>query len=613
MAIRARPRKLVVLDDEQTSREAPPLDSRRREAEAPEAPTQRLERRAERRVLRRRISPLTRRFLILNSLALVILVAGLLYLDDYRRSLIAAEFNALATQGQIIAAALGEAATDSPLSEAGEPGELAIEQAREEAARAETAAVEIADRLSPEMARQILRRLAEPTRFRARLYALNGELIADTRVLGRYGGAVEVSLLPPPDEPVDPLTRAANAVYDFVIDLLPKSEELPPYRERAVPQAADYEETQAALGGDIARALRAASDGQLVLSLAVPVQRFKRVLGALQLSASGRTIEQNLRAVRLDIIKLFAISLAVTVMVSLYLAGTIARPLRRLALAAERVRRGHGLGGGRGGAGQPLIPDMSRRNDEIGDLSGALNEMTHALWQRLDAIERFAADVAHEIKNPLTSLTSAVETAARIKDSEQQRRLMAIIVDDVARLDRLIGDISGASRLDAELSRGESESVDIARLLAALVDVHAATGGSDGRLLALDVAEDRKLIVRGIEDRLGQVFRNLIANALSFSPPGGEIRIRARRDRDNVEIAVEDDGPGIPDDKLEAIFDRFYSERPKGEKFGTHSGLGLSISRQIVSAHGGRIWAENRRDASGEARGARFVIRLPVE
>jgi two-component system sensor histidine kinase ChvG len=235
------------------------------------------------------------------------------------------------------------------------------------------------------------------------------------------------------------------------------------------------------------------------------------------------------------------------------------------------------------------------------------------LWQRLDAIERFAADVAHEIKNPLTSLKSAVETAARIKDPEQQRRLMAIILDDVARLDRLISDISGASRLDAELSRGESEPVDIARLLAALVDVHAATGGPDGPRLVLDVAEQRSLIVRGIEDRLGQVFRNVIANAASFSPPGGAISIRARRDKNSAEIVIEDEGPGIPDDKLEAIFDRFYSERPKGEKFGTHSGLGLSISRQIVNAHGGRIWAENRRAANGEVAGARFIIRLPVE
>ncbi|HJS30591.1 MAG TPA: stimulus-sensing domain-containing protein [Alphaproteobacteria bacterium] len=613
MAIGERPRKLVVLDDERTSRRAPPIDAHGRAKPALAPTPARAERRAEPTTRRRRISPLTRRFLILNSLALVILVAGLLYLDDYRRSLIAAEFNALTTQGQIIAAALGEAATDSPLSEARESDDPPVDPTRGEPSRADGAPVEIADRLSPELARQILRRLAEPTRFRARLYALNGELIADTRVLGRYGGAVEVSLLPPPDEPADPLTRAANAIYDFVIDLLPKSEELPPYRERALPQAADYEETQAALAGETARALRVAADEQLVLSVAVPVQRFKRVLGALQLSASGRTIEQNLRSVRLDIIKLFAIALAVTFLVSLYLAGTIARPLRRLARAAERVRRGHGLGGGRGGAGQPLIPDMSRRNDEIGDLSGALNEMTHALWQRLDAIERFAADVAHEIKNPLTSLKSAVETAARIKDLEQQRRLMAIIVDDVARLDRLISDISGASRLDAELSRGESEPVDIARLLAALVDVHAATGGSDGPRLILDIAEDRPLIVRGIEDRLGQVFRNLIANAVSFSPPGGAIRIHARRNKNNAEIVVEDDGPGIPDDKLEAIFDRFYSERPKGEKFGTHSGLGLSISRQIVNAHGGRIWAENRRTAGDEVEGARFVIRLPVE
>jgi two-component system, OmpR family, sensor histidine kinase ChvG len=284
-------------------------------------------------------------------------------------------------------------------------------------------------------------------------------------------------------------------------------------------------------------------------------------------------------------------------------AGAIARPIRRLAAAAERAR---------GRRARVEIPDFTRRGDEIGDLSGALREMTDAIWQRMSAIEHFAADVAHEIKNPLSSLRSAVETATRIEDPASRSRLMAIILDDVERLDRLITDISDASRLDAELSRIELAPVDVAAMLGALAEIHQATRTADAPQLVLELPErGRQLIVPAIESRLSQVFRNVIANAVSFSPKGGEIRLRARQDGRAVLVAVEDEGPGIPDDRLTAIFDRFYSERPAGEKFGTHSGLGLSISKQIVEAHRGMIWAENRRDADGSISGARFSVRLP--
>jgi two-component system sensor histidine kinase ChvG len=272
------------------------------------------------------------------------------------------------------------------------------------------------------------------------------------------------------------------------------------------------------------------------------------------------------------------------------------RPIRRLAGAAERAR---------GRRARVEIPDFTGRGDEIGDLSGSLREMTDALWQRMSAIESFAADVAHEIKNPLSSLRSAVETAVRIEDPANQRRLMAIILDDVERLDRLITDISDASRLDAELGRLEVAPIDIAAMLAALADLHESTKTEGAPHLVLELP--------GIETRLSQVFRNLIANAVSFSPPLGEICLTARHDGRAVLITVEDHGPGIPDDKLTAIFDRFYTERPLGEKFGTHSGLGLSISKQIVEAHRGMIWAENRKDVSGAVTGARFCIRLPAE
>jgi two-component system, OmpR family, sensor histidine kinase ChvG len=555
---------------------------------------------------RRRFSPLTRRILFLNMAPPVILVAGLLYLDDYRNSLIENEFASLITQGRIFAAAIGTSAIET--HDANPEGEAAVDEE---------------ERLSRERAQTILRRLVEPTRVRARLFSAEGELIGDSRVLGAAGVAVEIAPLPPPRPPPDPWVAAYNAVYDIILNWLPSGADLPPDREQPNISIREFSEAEAALRGETGVALRARvtavrpNEAKMTLYAAVPVQRFKQVLGVTLVTTDSREIENSLRAVRLDIIRVFAAALAVTVLISFYLARTIARPIRRLALAAERVRRGGqvvaaGIRAGRSMTGRAAIPDMSGRGDEIGDLSLALGDMTEALWRRLDAIERFAADVAHEIKNPLTSLKSAVETAARVQDPERQRKLMAVILDDVSRLDRLIADISDASRIDAELSREETHPVDIGTLLGTLVDIHSAADNPDAPRLALELAAPAALMVPGLEDRLGQVFRNLIANAISFSPPGGLIRILAARRDAFVEVCIEDDGPGMPEDRLDKIFERFYSERPSGEKFGTHSGLGLSISRQIVNAHGGVIRAENRRDGTGRVVGARFIVRLPI-
>jgi two-component system, OmpR family, sensor histidine kinase ChvG len=532
---------------------------------------------------RPRLSPLTRRILAVNVLALGLLGFGLLYLGEYEQSLVAAQVDALRTQGQIFAAALGEGAVIDSLGE----GETLI----------------------PELGRQMMRRLVEPTHTRARLFDSEGKLIADSRVLRGPGGVVQIKELPPPGEENGPLRRAAAWLYDTIMSVLPGQQHYPPYREPLTQTAANYAEFQRALAGDISDAVRSDSGG-LVLSAAVPVQRYKQVLGAVLLSSDSSEIEQAVRSVRFQILKVFCIALGVTVLLSIYLAGTIARPIRRLAAAAERVRRGHGR--------QVLIPDFTRRGDEIGDLSGALREMTSALWRRIDAIEHFAADVAHEIKNPLTSLRSAVETAARVKDPEQQRKLLAVVLEDVQRLDRLITDISDASRLDAELSRVELEPVMIGPMLETLVDVHQSTAGEEAPRLLLSLpgpvgTPQGDLPALGVEGRLVQVFRNLIVNAMSFSPPGAAIHIGARHEGDAVAVAIEDHGPGIPENKLEAIFERFYSERPPGEKFGTHSGLGLSISKQIIEAHRGTIRAENRRDVDGSVVGARFVVRLPVK
>ncbi|MCG8543505.1 MAG: HAMP domain-containing histidine kinase, partial [Alphaproteobacteria bacterium] len=344
-----------------------------------------------------------------------------------------------------------------------------------------------------------------------------------------------------------------------------------------------------------------------MLTVAIPVQRYRQVIGVLLLSKDGLEIESSVRGIRLTVLAVFAGALIVTILLSLYLARTIARPVLRLAAAAERVRRGYG-------PSTQQIPDFTERGDEIGELSGVLRDMTDALHQRLDAIERFAADVSHEIKNPLTSLRSAVETAARIPDVERQKELMSVIVDDVQRLDRLITDISNASRLDAELSRAETDTVDIGQMLRTLATMHETTRAPGAPTLTVEIPEGADLRVSGVEDRLVQVMRNLIANAVSFSPPDGAIRIGAARTNGDIELVVEDDGPGIPESKIDTIFDRFYSERPKGEKFGEHSGLGLSISKQIIDAHRGTIRAENRysEDCQKRVLGARFIVRLPA-
>jgi len=516
-----------------------------------------------------------------NVLPLALLAVGFLYLGKFESSLIGQQTESLRTQSEIFAAALSEGA----VLDSSDEGEV----------------------LLPDLARQMMRRLVEPTRTHARLFDIRGKLVADSRLLRGSGGPVQVAQPPPEHKAL--LAPVADWIYDTITKLLPIRHPHPVYRDGDTAQ--DYQEAVRALYGGSGSAVRTDPlTGGLVISVAVPLQRHKQLLGTVMLSTSNREIEEELRTVRLELLRIFGVTLLVTVLLSLYLASTIAQPIRRLAAAAQRAR-------GRGARIE--IPDITGRNDEIGELAASLREMTAALWQRMSAIESFAADVAHEIRNPLSSLRSAVETAARIDDPAKQRRLMAVIQDDVERLDRLITDISDASRLDAELSRLEMLPTDIGAMLRALVEMHETTRSDGSPRLVLELPADppsrgRALVVPGIESRLSQIFLNVIANAVSFSPPNGEIRIRAAADGRAVLVTVEDQGPGIPEDKLTAIFDRFYSERPAGEKFGTHSGLGLSISRQIVEAHRGRIWAENLTDGDkGVVRGARFLIRLPTE
>ncbi|RCK26935.1 stimulus-sensing domain-containing protein [Thalassospira lucentensis] len=519
-------------------------------------------------------SPLTWRILAVNALALFVLVAGILYLGRYKQELIHSELEAMAVQAEMYAAALSTSAVSS--------GDDATNQVK------------------LEVAREMVRRLVGITGARTRLFAVNGNLIADSRNIKSFGaGTIQAEELPAPGDD-DFFAEVMRNLTDGLLALFEGDQPLPLYVDPPVASAADYPEVRAALAGYSRGVVRVDGQGRRVLSVSVPVARFKQVLASVMMTKSGDTIETALHAVRLDILKIFVFAFGITVLLSIYLAGVITRPLNRLARAAERVRRSKNR--------QFAIPDLSDRNDEIGDLSTTLRDMTETLWDRMDAIERFAADVAHEIKNPLTSLRSAVETATRLKDPERQRRLMEIIAEDVQRLDRLISDISDYSRMDAELSRTESEEVDLRPLLQTMGELYNAN--PDGPRIKVAVPEN--LIVPALESRLTQVFRNLISNAITFTPEGGEVRVRAWRDKNQAIITIEDDGPGIPPGKEEAIFNRFYTERPSTEKFGQHSGLGLSISKRIMSAHNGELSAQNR-VLNDEVKGAVFTIRLPLD
>ena len=527
-------------------------------------------------VLRRRPrwlpSPLTVRILALNIPALGILLGGALFLGQYREGLVETKIGSLKAEGAIIAAALGESATP--------PDSLAFDR---------------------EVARQLVRRLASTSASRARLFDADGFLIADSQGLGPAALAVRAQNLPEPGR--EPLPRRLwSSITHWVLQATPTQQALPLYRENNVQIATDYPEVGGAIAGETETALRRLSDGAMLISVAVPVQRFKRVLGALMLTIEADDIEEQVRDVRIAILQVFGLALAVTVLLSIYLSSTIARPIRRLAAAAHRARI-------RTGRRVP-IPDFTSRKDEIGDLSGALREMTDALYGRMDAIEAFAADVAHEIRNPLSSIRSAVEVLPRTQDPERAQKLLSIIVADVRRLDRLITDISEASRVGAELARSEMNVVDLVLLVRTFVDTQRVTQAAGA--VNFVVEGDGPVLARCVESRIGQVMRNLLANAVSFSPPGGTIRVTVYKAGKMAEVAVEDEGPGIPPDKLAAVFDRFYSLRPENEPFGIHSGLGLSISKQIIEAHGGNIQAQNRNAPDGAVSGARLVFTLPL-
>lgn len=549
-------------------------------------------------------SSLTRRIAVLNLAGLVALFLAFLWINQTRVGVIDARVQSLSLQAEIISAAIASTARADADSLALDPDKLLQQQLAEPSLQGGPPALDDSDILefsiNPARVAPILRRLVTPTRTRARVYDRDGNLLLDTKAFynpGDYlGGGVNTS-----DETgLTLFTRSWNAVKQRFgrIDL-------------SNPERGGEEtrvEIRQALTGRAGNHVRVTADGQTIVFAAAPIQRGSRadpasIKGALLLSTQEGDVDRVIAEERNEYIFVFVIAALVMLVLSVLLAGTIAEPMRRLSEAADRVRRGVHA--------REEIPDFSERTDEIGQLSHSLRDMTGALYSRIEAIERFAADVAHELKNPLTSLRSAVETLPLARNPESRERLNAVILHDIRRLDRLITDISDASRLDAELQRAAAQTFDLAQMLTTLTAMRNDVKGTESGGVVMDGAAGLSLPMQGHDSRLFQVFTNLVDNAQSFSPPGLPVRITVGREGNLARISVEDSGPGIPEHALERIFERFYTDRPD-HGFGQNSGLGLSISKQIVEAHGGTIRASNIVDAAGARAGARFVVTLPL-
>lgn len=537
-------------------------------------------------------SSLTRRIIVLNLAGLLVLVVGILYLNQWRAGLIDARVQSLRVQGEIIAAAIAASATvDSDVISVNPDRLLELQAGNVSPLSYFDPTLEFP--INPERVAPLLRNLITPTRTRARIYDQQGLLILDSDNIYMRGEVIR--------QQIDTSNTQRFFLLDWwnaMIAWVP-GDNFPNYQEYGVDEGTRYPEVASALQGAPADFVRVDEHNQLVVSVAVPVQRLRAVVGAILLSTAPGDIDSVVAQERWSILRIALIAAAVQIALSLLLAGTIAGPMRRLSAAAERVQTA--------GNARAEIPDLTDRPDEIGHLSGALRRMTDALYNRIEAIERFAADVAHELKNPLTSLRSAVETLPLAKKPEDRARLNDIIQHDVKRLDRLITDISSASRLDAELAREGAERVDIEKLAEAMVGIQKDVAAGRGVNVVMGKRQGRgSTTINGHESRLAQVLANLIDNAVSFSPPDGTVTVSVSTEAEMIVVTVMDEGPGITGD-VGRIFQRFYTDRPETESFGNHSGLGLSISKQIVDAHKGTIKAVNRTDRSG----AIFTVSLP--
>jgi two-component system sensor histidine kinase ChvG len=535
----------------------PDRKGRRGEADADRARRARGHTEVPRRASWPLVSRLGRTIIALNLLGLAILIGGALILNELRQGLVKASLDSLTLQGELIANVIDQTAT------VGEP---------EPALEADTAS-------------GVLQSLFIPRSQRARLYDASGHLLADSLVVA---DRVEGSALPPAKKPGE---------REFRLHVGPSAE-----RRAQAARIALAREVAGALSGSTVADLRINEDGGRVVSVSIPIQHVRAVLGVLTLEAGDA--ERILAAERRALVPFILIAIGAALLSSLLLSQLIAVPVLRLAAAADRVRLSR--------ARAIALPDLAKRDDELGDLTRSLESMTHALSDRMEAIERFAADVAHELRNPMTSIRSAVETLDLVKNAEPRARLLAILQQDVGRLDRLITDISNASRLDAELARDSPAPLDVAPLLADICGFYQAIAKpGEPEIVFEEPPRAETTRISGREGPLSQVFRNLIDNARSFSPPEGQVRVTVTHRKDEIFVYVEDDGPGMPPENLETVFDRFYTSRPRGAAFGGNSGLGLAIARQIVETHAGRIWAENRQ-AGDKIVGARFIVALPT-
>ncbi|MCB1519567.1 MAG: sensor histidine kinase [Hyphomicrobiaceae bacterium] len=551
---------------------------------------------------------LTRRILLSNLFGLAIFLFGILYLSQHRGWLIDAKRESLRVQGEIIAQAIASNATmegDRLLLDADKLPEAA--NARIPFRDDGFAALELSIR--PERVTPILRRLIQPTNTRARIYARDGTLIVDTAMLLTRGNIERAG------KPEDPGGRVKTKSWYTRLTHWMIDKELPVYREIGSAPGTLYAEVRMAIqSGTPTPMLLMTEKFEQIVSMAVPIQRMKSVHGVLLLSTRPGEIDEILWEERIAILTLALIALVATVSTSLLLARTVAGPMRRLSASAENVSNNINA--------RTELPQFANRRDEVGQMADAFSRMTSALYRRIESSEKFAADVAHELKNPLTAARSTAEALTYARNDEQRDQLVKQINRELMRLNRLITDVSSASRLDAELARQKTEPVAILTTLDSVLSAFGDKAASQGARVVLDIprgASAKAFTIQGNEVRIGQVITNLVDNAVSFAPPGTTVTISARRDNDVVVLSVEDEGPGIEEDMLERIFARFYTYRPTElSSRGDNSGLGLNISREIVVAHGGLIWAENRygeeRDAAGHRKriGARFVVRLPM-
>ena len=512
-------------------------------------------------------SRLARLIFVSNMIGLFILVTGSLAMNEFARSYMDAKIENLTTQAELVTSILGDEATGFS------------QQAS----------------LDHQQVREIIRRIDLPQGWRIRVHNVNTGLVADSAELD---DKIEVSELAPinPKDSAEALIEGKQT--SFIQRLDAWIDELPWQKARREANRRDLkEEISQALSGQTARKTSYSQDNILMASVSVPIRRVQKILGSLTIETDE--VAQVISKERQALLPFIGLAILAAILSSMVMTLFIVMPIRQLAQAAENVSRSSEK--------RNEIPDLSSRKDEIGDLSVVMGEMTRGLYDRVDDIAHFAADVAHEIKNPLTSIRSASDTLRVAKTDEQRKKLINIIQNDVQRMNRLISDISQASRVDAALAKEKVQTLDLNRVLSGLCDLYGPLVAEKN--LSIESAElAEPAYIRAYETSFAQVLRNLIDNAMTFSPDGGCIYLRLEDKDEKIYIHVEDEGPGIPADNLETVFERFYTERPKGAVFGSHSGLGLAICRQIVSAHNGRIWAENR-----DAQGARFTVELPLQ